>query len=256
MAKEPINPEEVQNSHFSKIAVQYAAHYDDVHSSEFRRIFLYPKLFGDLDIANKKVLDAMCGSGQITSFLLGRNCEVHALDMEKKFTDSLKKRFDLASITTCSILKTPYSDESFDIITIIGGLHHLHPKLEEGLQEVTRILKPGGYLLAVEPPSGTIVDLLRKFWYRFDKHFAENEASVDLSFLRSKLASSFLRTEFQFGGGPAYYLIFNSLVTRIPLWLKGWLARPLFFLDKYLEPILPKAFAGYVVIKAQKKMSS
>ena len=47
----------------------------------------------------------------------------------------------------------PFPDNSFDVVSIQGGLHHLElmDDLSDTLQEIRRILQPGGRLLLVEP---------------------------------------------------------------------------------------------------------
>jgi ubiquinone/menaquinone biosynthesis C-methylase UbiE len=39
------------------------------------------------------------------------------------------------------------------------------------MKEFYRILKPGGHLLLWEPSAGSILNLLRKIWYKLDKKY-------------------------------------------------------------------------------------
>lgn len=46
--------------------------------------------------------------------------------------------------------KMPFNDNSFDLITCYGVLHHI-PNISFVMQEIQRVLKPGGYFLLREP---------------------------------------------------------------------------------------------------------
>jgi hypothetical protein len=56
-----------QQEHYDTIAADYEAHYSDEWSIEYRRRFIYEPMFEGLELAGKKVLDAMCGSAQTKS---------------------------------------------------------------------------------------------------------------------------------------------------------------------------------------------
>jgi 2-polyprenyl-3-methyl-5-hydroxy-6-metoxy-1,4-benzoquinol methylase len=58
-----------QQQHYDEIAAAYEAHYSDEWSVEYRRRFIYEPMFAGIELSGMKVLDAMCGSGQTTSYL-------------------------------------------------------------------------------------------------------------------------------------------------------------------------------------------
>src|SRR5262245_14630311 len=76
MAPLPVSPatpppirdaEEAQRAHYDRIIAAYEAHYGDATSQRYRRGFIYEPLLGDVDLAGKEILEAMCGSGQATA---------------------------------------------------------------------------------------------------------------------------------------------------------------------------------------------
>src|SRR6185437_3331729 len=72
--------ERQQQQHYDTIAADYEAHYNDQWSVEYRRRFIYEPMFAGLNLDGMQVLDAMCGSGQTTSYLLARGASVTGLD--------------------------------------------------------------------------------------------------------------------------------------------------------------------------------
>jgi hypothetical protein len=78
-------------------------------------------------------------------------------------------------------------------------------------------------------------DYARKLWYRYDSLFAENEDSIDLEALKTQFAAQFRFVKERYRGGLAYLLVFNSLIFRIPLWLKRVYSPPLLWLESALQ---------------------
>src|SRR6266545_3967753 len=71
----------LQRSHYDKIAEEYEAHYGDSSSREYRRRFIYEPMFVGLNLEGLSVLDAMCGSGHTTEYLLSCGADVTGLDI-------------------------------------------------------------------------------------------------------------------------------------------------------------------------------
>ncbi len=244
--------EDLQEIHYNEIAEEYASHYGDPTAKVYRDRFIYNRMFGGLDLKKLKVLDAMCGMGTTSEYLLRHGADVTALDISDELLKICNKVVPGAKTVKASVLNMPFPDESFDVISIVGGLHHLHPKVEDGVSELFRVLKSGGILVCLEPPKESIFDRLRQFWYRFDRYFEDNEESIDLKSLVASQKGKFT-LEYQFyGNGPAYFLICNSLIMRIPLSLKKIIAYPLFFVDRCVEYFTTPFWAAYVVFRLRK----
>src|SRR5262245_54880026 len=76
--------ERQQQEHYDNIAADYEAHYSDEWSVEYRRRFIYGPMFEGMNLSGMEVLDAMCGSGQTTSYLLARGAKVTGLDISNE----------------------------------------------------------------------------------------------------------------------------------------------------------------------------
>ena len=212
--------EQLQKELFDRISSQYEAHYDDINSRSYRAKFIYEPVFEGIDFSGMKVLEAMCGTGQTTEYLLARGATVTALDISPESIESFTERWPACNAVCASILDSGLESNSVDCVVVMAGLHHLHPHVGDAIRELHRVLKPGGYLCMWEPHSGSLPDLMRKWWYRHDSLFAENEAAIDFASIKDEFSSLFSFEKQYFVGNFAYLLVLNSLIFRVPLRLK------------------------------------
>jgi SAM-dependent methyltransferase len=223
--------DELQRVHYDRIAADYHAHYSDRWSLEYRRRFINEPLSEGVELAGRQVLDAMCGSGQMTAYLVERGAAVTGLDISPEVTRQFAEQLPGARAVCASILDSGLADASFDAVFAVGGLHHLHPNLGPAMIEIHRLLKPGGHLCFAEPHAHSLPDAVRRVWYRFDPLFESNEAAVDVQALQHEQRDRFDFEMTRFGGGLAYLLVYNSMVFRVPHAVKRLYTRPLLALE-------------------------
>ena len=141
---------------------------------------------------NAQILDAGCGTGLLTLAMLrtlARPAHITAIDLS---ASSLHKaRQAVANVLPngphqvrflqANLLSLPFADETFDFIATSGALEYV--SLGEGLGELARVLKPGGYLfhLPVRPaPASTFLEIL----FRFKTHPPEDVNANTERYLR------------------------------------------------------------------------
>jgi len=115
----------------------------------------------------KRCLDAGCGGGR--GSILMAQCgarEVIGVDLSATNIESCRKRavqkgFQNLGFQQDSLMELPFVDESFDVVWCNGVLHHLTDP-DQGLKEITRVLKTGGHLWLYVYGSGGI------YWYTVD----------------------------------------------------------------------------------------
>ncbi len=228
---------ERQREHYDRIIAEYEAHYDDPMSQRYRRRFLYEPLFRGLDLRGRNVLEAMCGTGQATGFLQERGARVTGLDLSGGAIELFRQRWPDAEAVQASVLESGLPGAAFDGVVVIGGLHHVHPHVQTAVDELHRVLRPGGWLAFMEPHTGSLPDVVRRWWYRRDAMFEEGEAAIDIDALRAANADRFDVDLLLHVGSVAYMLVLNSLILRIPRGLKRYYAPPLFLLEQCLKPL-------------------
>jgi len=244
--------ERQQQQHYDTIAADYEAHYSDEWSVEYRRRFIYEPMFAGLNLAGLQVLDAMCGSGQTTSYLLARGASVTGLDISNEVVDTFQSRWAGANVVKRSLLDSGLPDNSFDCVAVVGGLHHIHPNVKAAVREIHRVLKPGGHFCFMEPHSGSLPDVVRKVWYRFDRFFSDNEAAIDVSALQRDFRGSFELRKVNYLGNVAFLLVLNSLIFRIPPKSKKSFAPLLMKLEPWINKLQTKLTSCFVVTQWQK----
>lgn len=245
--------EKKQKKHYDRIGEKYYFHYFDKYSLKYRKIFIYKYLFEGLNFENKKVLEAMCGGEGCVKYLLKKKAKVWALDISKKEIEKIENNFPFCKTSCGSIIKTKYKNNFFDIIIIIGGLHHLNPNIEKAVAEIYRILKPKGYFCFLEPHQDSLVNFIRRLWYKKDNLFEKNEKAIDLKKLKKILGNKFIFDKERYGGNFAYQFVLNSMIWRIPLSWKKYYAGLFMLIEKGLEIFRNKYFSCFVICQWRKK---
>ena len=248
--------ERLQEHHYAEISHEYEAHYSDQSSLEYRRRFIYAPMFDGIDLRGMKVLDAMCGSGQMTHYLNSAEAKVTGLDISPVVINSFAERWSQCDAVCRSLLDSGLPDESFDCVAIVGGLHHIQPHVREAINEIHRVLKPNGYFCFMEPHSGSLPDLVRRFWYKHDRFFSENEAAIDVEALENEFAPHFAFNKVEYFGNVAFLFVLNSLILRIPLQLKPFYAPALMPLEGIIGNLQGPLTSCFVVGQWQKKPAS
>jgi demethylmenaquinone methyltransferase/2-methoxy-6-polyprenyl-1,4-benzoquinol methylase len=102
----------------------------------------------------RMILDLACGSGDVTTMLQEAlpQAQVVGLDFSRPLLTQARDR-GLSELTEADALKLPFADGSFDAVTIAFGLRNFSDRAA-GLNEIVRVLKPGGVfgLLEFIPP--------------------------------------------------------------------------------------------------------
>ena len=108
----------------------------------------YFDIVQDKDIKNKIVLDAGCGSGRWSKYIVNKAKHIELVDPSEAVFVAAKllKNFSNVSISHASIDQLPFKDEYFDFIMSLGVIHHI-PNMELALKHLTSKLKKKGKIL-------------------------------------------------------------------------------------------------------------
>lgn len=247
------NFEELQSEQYNSIEDHYYNHHHDHYSNVYRDSFITTFLLNGIELEGKEVLEAMCGAGAYTGSLILRGAKVSGLDISDKSIRHFKRLWPDCDAFCSSILKTDLPNESFDCVISGGSLHHIQPKINEGIDEIYRLLKPGGYFCFFEPHKGSLPDLVRKLWYKADSYFCDGEESINLEILKKQYSSKFEIKREAFRGNIGYLLVANSMIFRVPPELKNFYSPFLLWVEKQLLPFQTKLLSCFVLSVWQKR---
>jgi SAM-dependent methyltransferase len=241
-----------QGRHYDSLADLYEAHATDESTVRYRRRFIDEPLFRDIELSGAHVLEAMCGSGHSTGFLLERGARVTGLDVSEQAMALFAKKWPSCRSVVGNILDDVLSPGEFDVVLVVGGLHHVQPHVDAAVERIWTLLKPGGFFCFAEPHTGSVFDLLRRAWYRHDPFFQPNEAAIDLCGIRHAAEGKFVFGDDRYFGNIGHTLVLNSMVLRVPPRLKRLYAKPAMTLEAALNPLLGRRLSCSVSCRWQK----
>jgi demethylmenaquinone methyltransferase/2-methoxy-6-polyprenyl-1,4-benzoquinol methylase len=101
-----------------------------------------------------RALDLCCGTGDIAFALANRGAETTGLDFSEKMLEVAAARHLKSPISNLKFMpgdaqQIPFPDNSFDIVTVGYGLRNL-TSWERGLDEMSRVARPGARLIALD----------------------------------------------------------------------------------------------------------
>lgn len=118
-----------------------------------------------LDIKpHSKILDACCGTGDLTDFIkqIEPLADITGVDFSENMLKVARKRLPAVEFIETDITNTGFDENTFDFVIMGFGLRNV-ANPEKALNEIYRILKPGGEFLQLDfgrkNPVAKIFDL-------------------------------------------------------------------------------------------------
>lgn len=143
---------EAVRKHWDRVAPVYDGwnkSYDTTHFQRFSEAVKYTNL-----APGQQVLDVWCRTGNASRYLLQSCPEIHytGLELSLNMLGYARQKYPALNFVQGAMTHLPFSTASFDRVVSLETLEHLPDPLVF-LQEMRRVLKPGGRLVMSLPPA-------------------------------------------------------------------------------------------------------
>jgi len=125
-----------------------------------------------------KVLDIGCGTGEFLNALSKNGFDTKGIEPNESARNQAIKNYNLIVNEEKEIHN--FQSGSFDIITMWHVLEHVY-RLEDRLEQIENMIKPGGFLLVAVPnPDSWDAKKYKKYWAAYDAprhlyHFGQTD---------------------------------------------------------------------------------
>ncbi|WP_206054058.1 class I SAM-dependent methyltransferase [Nocardioides iriomotensis] len=146
----PSNPEKIDMSGvrraYDVVAEDYAARLPDNRSEAAIDLAMVDAFAAAVD--EGAILDAGCGAGRMSRYLLRRGCDVEGVDLSPGMVAMARRDTPGVRFTVGSLADLPYPDGSFAGVLLWYSIIHTAPAGQDRIfAEAARVLRPGGHLL-------------------------------------------------------------------------------------------------------------
>jgi len=131
-------------------------------------IYLIDQMMRGRILPGMKVLDAGCGSGRNSEFLVNEGYDVSGFDLSRDVIQHVHQigtdwgeAFEPNNFKVGNLVDIPFSDQEFDFVICMAVLHFAENRahFSEMIRELVRVLKPKGILWFRMTTKHTIVHL-------------------------------------------------------------------------------------------------
>jgi len=147
---------ERQRAHFNGISEKYFRARQHPNHLLLKQLIWenFLKSKGEIAAEIKRVLEPMCGMAEGEEILRKywvKNFEYYGFDYSEAMVEQARIRKPTLTIEWNDVTNFRARGELFDLIILIGGLHHVYSRTQEVLANLSGSLRPKGYFLSFEP---------------------------------------------------------------------------------------------------------
>jgi SAM-dependent methyltransferase len=121
------------------------------------------------ELRDKDVLEIGCGTGVHARLIAEAGARLSAVDLTPTAVELTRKRLELAGLDAdvreADAEQLPYDDDSFDFVWSWGVIHHSE-STDRVIQEIARVLRPGGRLALMVYHRNSLTFWLNYIAYR------------------------------------------------------------------------------------------
>ncbi len=252
---------ERQKEHFNSVADQYK----EARSHEnhlYIKQLIWENCLKDLSLPNRetyRLLEPMCGFAEGRTLIpkhMGINIDYAGFDYSDTVIALLKEQSGDINVWQGDATTWQPEDAQYDIIILIGGLHHVPNHAGKVVENLSSGLREGGIFINYEPTHGNpLTKFVRKKIYEKNSLFdEETERDFSVQELKGFFQSAGLSPmRLSYPGLLSYILFYNP--DAFPFLNKGgkWLVKTTFNLDKLIYKTWLGAFLSFATLSIWEK---
>jgi SAM-dependent methyltransferase len=208
---------EQQREHFNRISSQYFAARNNANHLLLKQLLwrYFLKRHPYLKEQVNRVLEPMCGTAEGYEILrsnLSKDFSYLGFDYSESMVDFARSQHPKLNIIHGDVTTFEPDGEPYDIIFLIGGLHHVFSRTSDVLKNLGRALRPNGYFLSFEPTHNNwIARRVRQSIYKSNNLFdADTEQGFEYYGLDNHFTDAgFEKVDDVYAGLLAYILYYN-----------------------------------------------
>ncbi|MBZ8180875.1 class I SAM-dependent methyltransferase [Oscillatoria salina] len=151
-----------------------------------------------------QILDLCCGAGQVTRLLVKHSNNVTGLDASPFALQRASRNVPEAEYVEAFAEDMPFAESRFDLVHTSVALHEMSPaQLKQILQEVYRVLQPGGIFALIDlhkPTNPLFFPGLAVFMWLFETETAWQLLETDLVHELETVGFAVLKKDLHAGG--------------------------------------------------------
>ena len=161
------------------------------------------------------VLEAMCGFADGKSIIettLGIRTQYEGFDYSDEVLETLKEEQPELKVFHADAGTVELEEGKYEVIILLGGLHHVPHMAKEVVARLVKAIKPGGYFINLEPTNGNpLFKAIRERIYAKNSLFdEETERAFEVSELMDFFESSNMTAvDITYPGLSSYVLYYN-----------------------------------------------
>ena len=205
-----------QRSHFENISDKYYMA-RQTRNHLYLKSLMWNKFFenkGYLKINNMSVLEPMCGYSEgknIIEDFLDIKINYEGFDYCNNLVEKVKRKKPELNIYFMDVTKF-IPKKKYDLIILIGGLHHVYRHTERVVENLSSALKKGGWFISFEPTNNNFLwKKVREGIYKKNFIFDEQtERAFDLLELNNIFLKSNFKIVDQMWAGLSSYIFYYN----------------------------------------------